>query len=140
MQRKPKLIPTTNPGVLSHYMQFMQLCNYMQLMQLCNYYMMGRCGNFNFLQLNATICNYVGTILQLMQLYETILQQFHMQLYETILQQFHMQLYETMQLMQLYCNLCNFIATYATILQLMRLYETMCNLCNYITTYATICN
>ena len=29
---------------------------------------MDSCGNFNFMQLNATICNYVGTILQLMQL------------------------------------------------------------------------
>jgi hypothetical protein len=63
--------------------------------------MMDRCGNFNFMQLNATICNRVGTILQLMQLYATyeticnyiatILQQFHMQVYA------NMQLYATMQ-------------------------------------------
>ena len=39
--------------------------------------MTDRCDNFNFMQLNATICNYVGTVLQLMQLYAT---------YETILQ------------------------------------------------------
>ena len=67
---------------------------------LCNY-MTDRCGNFNFMQLNATICNYVGTILKLMQLYATyatILQL--MQLYATyvtVLQQFCMQVYETMQ-------------------------------------------
>ena len=49
--------------------------------------MTDRCDNFNFMQLNATICNYVGTILQLMQLYET------------------------------YATICNYIATisYATI-------------------------
>jgi hypothetical protein len=51
-------------------MQLMQLCNYMltyATMQLyatyatiCNY-MMDKCGNFNFMQLNATICNCVGT-------------------------------------------------------------------------------
>jgi hypothetical protein len=39
-------------------------CNYMQLgvaiSTLCNY-MTDRCGNFNFMQLNATICNCFGT-------------------------------------------------------------------------------
>jgi hypothetical protein len=53
-----------------NYMQLMlyaticNLCNYMQLgvaiSTLCNY-MTDRCGNFNFMQLNATICNCVGT-------------------------------------------------------------------------------
>ena len=67
---------------------FMQLyCNYMQLgvaiSTLCNF-MMDRCGNFNFMQLNETICNcvksetccnYIATYaticnyMQLMQLY-----------------------------------------------------------------------
>jgi hypothetical protein len=61
--------------------------------------------------------------------------------------------------MQLYCNLCNYIATifsnigewsnatilhlmqlYATISHLMQLYATICNLCNYMQLYATICN
>jgi hypothetical protein len=65
--------------------------------------------------------------------------------------------------MQLYCNLCNYIATifsnigewsnatilhlmqlYATISHLMQLYATICNYmqlyCNYMQLYATICN
>jgi hypothetical protein len=60
---------------LMQLMQLMQLyatiCNLCCLATICNY-MTDRCGNFNFMQLNATICNYVGTILQLMQLYATI--------------------------------------------------------------------
>ena len=99
---------------ICNYMQLMQLyynlCNYMQLMQLYATILQlyaTRCGNFNFMQLYdrsvwqfqlyATKCNYVGTILQLMQLYAT---------YATIL-----------QLMQLYATIWNYIATisYATI-------------------------
>ena len=83
-----------------NFMELMQiyetLCNYMQLgvaiSTLCNF-MTDRCGNFNFMQLNETICNCVesetccndiatyATIcnyMQLMQLYAT---------YETIMQQ-----------------------------------------------------
>jgi hypothetical protein len=63
-------------ATICNYMQHMQLCNYMKLMELCNYmtdrwqfqlyaticnYMIDRCGNFNFMQLNETICNCVGT-------------------------------------------------------------------------------
>jgi hypothetical protein len=52
-------------GTYATLRNFMQLyCNYMQLgvaiSTLCNY-MTDRCGNFNFMQLNATICNCVGT-------------------------------------------------------------------------------
>jgi hypothetical protein len=52
-------------GTYATLHNFMQLyCNFMQLgvaiLILCNY-MMDRCGNFNFMQLNATICNCVGT-------------------------------------------------------------------------------
>ena len=52
-------------GTYATLHNFMQLyCNYMQLgvaiSTLCNY-MTDRCGNFNFMQLNATICNWVGT-------------------------------------------------------------------------------
>ena len=69
------------------------LCNYMQLgveiSTLCNF-MTDRCGNFNFMQLNETICNCVES--------------------ETC---------------------CNYIATYATILQLMKLMQLYA-------TYATI--
>ena len=78
--------------------------------------MMDRCGNFNFMQLNETICNYVGTILQLMQLYAT---------YATILQQFCMQLYATMQL----CNM--------QLMQLQQLYGTYATLRNFMQIYAT---
>jgi hypothetical protein len=46
----------------------------------------------------------------------------------------NMQLMKLKQLYGTYATLRNFIATYATILQL---YETICNLCNYIATYAT---
>jgi hypothetical protein len=53
---------------LCNYMQlyatYATICNYMQLgvaiSTLCNY-MTDRCGNFNFMQLNATICNRIGT-------------------------------------------------------------------------------
>jgi hypothetical protein len=72
------------------------LCNYMQLgvaiSTLCNF-MMDRCGNFNFMQLNETICNCVesetccnyiatyATICNYMQLYATYAT------YATIMQQ-----------------------------------------------------
>jgi hypothetical protein len=115
----------------------------------------------------ATIFSNIGewsnaTILQLMQLYE---------LYATILQQFRMQLYATMQLcnmqlMQLYATiyatilrnfmqllvgvaistLCNFMTDRCGNFNFMQLNETICNCvesetcCNYIATYATICN
>ena len=54
-----------NYATYATILQLMQLyCNYMQLgvaiSTLCNY-MTDRCGNFNFMKLNATICNYVGT-------------------------------------------------------------------------------
>jgi hypothetical protein len=69
------------------------LCNYMQLgvaiSTLCNF-MMDRCGNFNFMQLNETICNCVES--------ETCCN--YIAAYATI------------------CNLCNYITTYATICNL----------------------
>ena len=79
---------------------------------------MDKCGNFNFMQLNATICNYFGTIFQLMQLYATIF-----------------------QLMQPYCN--NFVCNYMQLcnmqlMQLKQLYGTYATLRNFIATYATI--
>ena len=36
------------------------ICNLCKYATICNY-MTDRCGNFNFMQLNATICNCVGT-------------------------------------------------------------------------------
>jgi hypothetical protein len=74
---------------------FMQLyCNYMQLgvaiSTLCNF-MTDRCGNFNFMQLNETICNCVES--------ETCCN--YIATYATIC--------NYMQLMQLYCNLCNYM-------------------------------
>jgi hypothetical protein len=148
------------------------LCNFMQLYatyaticNLCNYaticnYMTDRCGNFNFMQLNAymQLCWYYiatyATICNYMQLYATtILQQFCMQLYA------NMQLYATMQhatyatlwnlcnFTQLYCNLCNYIATYATICNLCVAISTLCNYMtdrcgnfNFMQLNATICN
>jgi hypothetical protein len=72
------------------------ICNYMQLgvaiSTLCNF-MTDRCGNFNFMQLNETICNCVES--------ETCCN--YIATYATIC--------NYMQLMQLYCNLCNYNAT-----------------------------
>jgi hypothetical protein len=46
---------------LMQLMQYATICNYgVAISTLCNY-MTDRCGNFNFMQLNATICNCVGT-------------------------------------------------------------------------------
>ena len=78
--------------------------------------MMDSCDNFNFMQLNATICNYVRTILKLMQLYATILQQFRMQLYETMQ-------HATYATSTTLWNLCNFMQLYATYAT-MQLYST----------------
>ena len=58
-------------ATLRNLCNYATICNLCCLATICNY-MTDRCGNFNFMQLNATICNYVGTILQLMQLYATI--------------------------------------------------------------------
>jgi hypothetical protein len=84
--------------------------------------MTDRCGNFNFMQLNATMlvlyCNYIAT-------YATIFSNIGEWSNATIL-----------QLMQLYCNnfVCNYAtmqhATYATS-------STLWNLCNFMQLYAT---
>ena len=102
------------------------------------------------MQLYATLCNN-ATYATILQLYETILQQFHMQLYATM-QLCNMQLMQLKQLYGTYATSHNFMqlyttyatmqlyATYATILQqfCMQLYATMQH-ATY-ATYATLCN
>jgi hypothetical protein len=120
------------------------ICNYMQLMQLCNY-MTDRCGNFNFMQLNATmlvlycnLCNYIATICNYIATisyatickYATICNYATYATYATILQL--MQLYANLlQLMQLYCN--NFICNYVQICNYIQLGVAISTLCNYMT-------
>ena len=112
-------------------------------MQLCCYYIATYATICN-------LCNYIATYATILQLYAIILQQFRMQLYE------NMQLYATMQhatyatqatlwnlckFTQLYCNLCNYIATFGTIgkyMQLMKQYYNLCNYMQLMQLYATI--